>query len=91
MKLEVVTNKFLIKVVRQLKSMRSTYSRYHQHEIPVGNPIEKNIKNICCQLAKFNRIVLKRKRNDSLDVEIKKTNKSYRESRAETERRYGGN
>jgi len=71
MKLEVVTNKFLIKVVRQLKSMRSTYSRYHQHEIPVGNPIEKNIKNICCQLAKFNRIVLKRKNKDSLD-EIKK-------------------
>ena len=91
MKLEVVTNKFLIKVVRQLKSMRSTYSGYHQHEIPVGNPIEKNIKNICCQLAKFNRIVLKRKRNDSLDEIKKRISPQKRESmRAETEREIWG-
>ena len=62
-----VNTKTLIEVVKQLESMRSTYRRFHQYEIPVGNPIEKNIKNISCQLAKFNRTVLNGKTKDSLD------------------------
>ena len=48
-----VNKKVLIGVAKRLESMRSTYRRFHQHEIPVGNPIEKNIKNIGCQLAKL--------------------------------------
>jgi|GEM_PF-5471290 len=67
MKLEIVINKFLIEVVKQLDSMRSTYRRSHQYEIPVGNPIEKNIKKISNQLEKFNRNVLNGKTKDSLD------------------------
>ena len=69
MKLEIISNKTLIEVVKQLESMRSTYRKSHQHEIPVGNPIEKSIKNICSQLEKFTGICLKG-RNDSLDVRI---------------------
>ena len=46
-------NKTLIGVVKQLESMRSTYRSLHRYEMPVGNPIEKNIKNISCQLAKL--------------------------------------
>ena len=59
-------NKTLIGVVKQLESMRSTYRRLHQYEIPVGNPIEKNIKNISCQLAKLSESFIKKKLNDSI-------------------------
>ena len=75
MKLEMVTNKVLIEVEKeskvlievekQLESMRSTYRRLHRYEKPVGNPIEKNIKNICSQLAKFNKICSKRNYDSS--------------------------
>ena len=39
-------NKTLIGVVKQLESMRSTYRSLHKYEMPVGNPIDTNIKNI---------------------------------------------
>ena len=64
-----VNTKTLIEVAKQLESMRSTYRSLHRYEIPVGNPIEKNIKNICSQLEKFTGICFKR-RNDSLEVRI---------------------
>ena len=54
-------NKTLIGVVKQLESMRSTYRSLHKYEMPVGNPIEKNIKNISCQLAKLSGIGIKEK------------------------------
>ena len=60
-----VNTKTLIEVVKQLKSMRSTYRSLHRYEIPVGNPIEKNIKNISCQLEKLSGICLKGAGKDS--------------------------
>ena len=60
-----VNTKTLIEVEKQLESMRSTYRRLHQYEIPVGNPIEKNIKNISCQLEKLSGICLKGAGKDS--------------------------
>ena len=44
----------LIEVVKQLESMRSTYGRLHQYEIPVGNPIETDIKKILRVVKKVN-------------------------------------
>ena len=61
-----VNNKVLIEVAKQLESMRSTYRSLHRYEIPVGNPIEKNIKNISCQLAKLSEEGIKTKGNDSI-------------------------
>ena len=54
MKLEIISNKTLIEVVKQLESMRSTYRRFHQYEIPVGNPIETDIKKILRVVKKVN-------------------------------------
>ncbi|ANS05480.1 hypothetical protein [uncultured phage_Deep1-GF2-KM23-C739] len=81
-----IKTKTLIEVVKQLESMRNTYRRFHKYEIPVGNPIEKNIKNICSQLEKFTGICSKG-RNDSLEVRIspKGVKGGY------IERKYGGN
>tara|TARA_Y100000310_G_scaffold56461_1_gene51855 strand:- start:93 stop:458 length:366 start_codon:yes stop_codon:yes gene_type:complete len=47
-------NKTLIGVVKQLESMRKTYRRLHQYEIPVGNPIETDIKKILEVVKKIN-------------------------------------
>ena len=58
-------NKTLIGVVKQLESMRSTYRSLHKYEIPVGNPIEKNIKNISCRLAKLSGKGINETSNDS--------------------------
>ena len=60
-----VNNKVLIEVAKQLESMRSTYRSLHKYEMPVGNPIEKNIKNISCQLEKLSGICLKGAGKDS--------------------------
>jgi len=46
MKLETISNKTLMRVVKQLESLRNTYRNSHQYEIPVGNPIEKDIEKI---------------------------------------------
>ncbi len=53
MKLETITNKILIGVERRLESMRNTYRKFHQYEIPVGNPIEKDIEKMLKVLHKF--------------------------------------
>ena len=47
-------NKTLIGVVKQLESMRSTYRSLHKYEIPVGNPIEKELEGVTKHLAKIN-------------------------------------
>ncbi len=56
MKLETITNKILIGVERRLESMRNTYRKFHQYEIPVGNPIEKDIEKMLKVLHKFSTI-----------------------------------
>ena len=60
-----INTKTLIEVVKQLESMRSTYRSLHKYEMPVGNPIEKNIKNISYQLEKLSGICLKGAGKDS--------------------------
>jgi hypothetical protein len=47
-------NKTLIGVVKQLESMRSTYRSLHKYEMPVGNPIETDIKKILRVVKKVN-------------------------------------
>ena len=47
-------NKTLIGVVKQLESMRNTYRSLHKYEIPVGNPIEKELERVTKHLAKIN-------------------------------------
>ena len=61
-------NKTLIGVVKQLESMRSTYRKFHQHEMPVGNPIGTNLNIIIINLsalAKLSGIGIKETGNDS--------------------------
>ena len=61
-------NKVLIGVVKQLKSMRNTYRRFHKYEIPVGNPIETELKKISVNLgalAKLSGNSIKDSRYDS--------------------------
>jgi len=48
-----VNKKVLIGVAKRLESMRNTYRRFHQYEIPVGNPIEKDIKKLLKVLHRF--------------------------------------
>ena len=47
-------NKTLIEVAKQLESMRSTYRSLHKYEMPVGNPIETDIKKILRVVKKVN-------------------------------------
>ena len=47
-------NKTLIEVARQLESMRSTYRSLHKYEMPVGNPIDTNIKKLLRVVKKIN-------------------------------------
>ncbi len=81
MKLEIVINKFLIEVVKQLESLRINYKKFHKYEIPIFNPIENGLRDVSkqlisaisndtstvCKLEKFNRNVLNGKTKDSLD------------------------
>ena len=46
--------KTLIEVVKQLESMRSTYRSLHKYEMPVGNPIDTDIKKILRVVKKVN-------------------------------------
>ena len=63
-----VNTKTLIEVAKQLESMRNTYRRFHTYEIPVGNPIDEELKIISVNLgtlAKVSEIVIKSTSNDS--------------------------
>lgn len=74
-----VNKKVLIGVAKRLESMRNTYRRFHQYEIPVGNPIETDIKKLLkvlhrfsttkkinlSALAKVSEIVINKTGNDS--------------------------
>ena len=51
--LREVNKKVLIGVAKRLESMRNTYRKFHQYEIPVGNPIEKDIDKMLKVLHKF--------------------------------------
>ena len=53
MKLEIMFNRVLIGVAKRLESMRNTYRKFHQYEIPVGNPIEKEIEKMLKVLHRF--------------------------------------
>ena len=46
-----VNTKTLIEVAKQLESMRNTYRRFHKYEIPVGNPIDEELKIISVNLG----------------------------------------
>mgnify|MGYP001211006834 CR=1 FL=1 len=50
MKLEIVINKFLIEVVKQLESLRINYKKFHKYEIPIFNPIENGLRDVSKQL-----------------------------------------
>ena len=51
-----VNKKVLIGVAKRLESMRKTYRRLHQYEIPVGNPIEKDFEKLLKVLHRFSTI-----------------------------------
>ena len=63
-----VNTKTLIEVAKQLESMRNTYRRFHKYEIPVGNPIDEELKKISVNLgalAKLSGNSIKDNRYDS--------------------------
>ncbi len=106
MKLETITNKILIGVERRLESMRNTYRKFHQYEIPVGNPIEKDIEKMLkvlhrfsttkkinlSALAKVSGIVINKTGNDS-DEAYKNIpiGKSKKQGSSVNEEIFGGN
>ena len=50
-------NTVLIEVANRLESMRNTYRSLHKYEMPVGNPIETDIKKIYRVVKKVNFVM----------------------------------